>query len=164
MAQLVTITVDELDNIKGRITKAQKEIIKYATEDLREYGRTLRAKIQAEAPKKTGTLASTVRINTRKAGTKEVHLEVTMGNKSRPEVVVKTVLFGSKRHMIYPKKPGGRLRFVAKGGNVVFARRVNHPGTNPNNFLERALTLTKPERVGKRVTLRVAEKITSGRG
>ena len=162
MAQLVTITVDELDNIKGRITKAQQKIIDYATEDLRDYGRTLREKIQEEAPKKTGTLASTVRINTRKPNTKEVHLEVTIVNKSRPEVIVKTVLFGSKRHMIYPKKPGGTLRFVSKGGSVVFAKRVNHPGTNPNNFLERALTLTKPERVGKRVTLRVAEKITSG--
>ena len=163
MAQLVTITVDEIERIKGRITKAQQKIIDYATEDLREYGRTLRSKIQEEAPKKTGTLASTVRINTRKGGTKEVHLEVTMGNKSRPEVVVKTVLFGSKRHMIYPRK-AKVLRFVSSGGKVVFAKKVNHPGTKPNNFLERALALTKPDRVGKRVTLRVAEKITSGRG
>jgi hypothetical protein len=163
MAQLVTITVDELERIKGRITKAQQQIINYATEDLRDYGRVLRAKIAEEAPKKTGVLASTVRINTRQAGTKNVHLEVTMGNKSRPEVVVKSVLFGSKRHVIVPRK-AKVLRFVSSGGGVVFAKRVNHPGTRPNNFLERALAATKPDRVGKRVTLRVAEKITSGKG
>lgn len=163
MAQLVTITVDELADIKGRITKAQKGIIKIATEELRDYGRILRAKLQEEAPKREGVLASTVRMNTRQANTKSVHLEMTVGNKLRPEVVVKTILFGSKPHVILPKKYKF-LKFVAKDGNLVYAKRVNHPGTAPNNFLERSLELTKSDRVGKRVTLRVAEKITSGKG
>jgi hypothetical protein len=113
-------------------------------------------------PKRTGTLASTVRMNTRAGGTKEVHLEMTIGNKARSEVVVKSVMFGSKRHVITPKH-AKVLRFVASSGRVVFTKRVNHPGTKPNNFLERALAATKPDRVGKRVTLRVAEKITTGR-
>jgi len=163
MAQLVTITVDELERIKGRITKAQQKIIDYATEDLRDYGRVLRAKLQEEAPKREGVLASTIRMNTRQAGTKNVHLEFTVGNKARPEVVVKSVMFGSKRHIIAAKNVK-YLHFISKSGREVFAKRVNHPGTKPNNFLERALAATKPDRVGKRVTLRVAEKITSGKG
>lgn len=42
--------------------------------------------------------------------------------------------FGSRPHVILPRKPGGVLRFPSRGG-VVYARRVNHPGTKANPFL-----------------------------
>jgi hypothetical protein len=48
------------------------------------------------------------------------------------------VLRGTKPHKIYPRKPGGVLRFTV-GGQLVYARYVNHPGTKPNNFLLKAL-------------------------
>lgn len=48
------------------------------------------------------------------------------------------VLTGTKRHMIYPKRKGGVLKFEI-GGRTVFARYVDHPGTKPNNFLLKAL-------------------------
>lgn len=45
---------------------------------------------------------------------------------------------GTRPHMIFPRRPGGVLRFTV-GGRVVYARYVNHPGTKPNDFLRQAL-------------------------
>jgi hypothetical protein len=44
---------------------------------------------------------------------------------------------GTRRHRI-PARPGGVLRFVWNG-RVTYARFVNHPGTKPNPFLDRAV-------------------------
>lgn len=48
------------------------------------------------------------------------------------------VVNGTRPHKIFPKRPGGVLRFEV-GGRVVYARYVSHPGTRPNNFLLEAL-------------------------
>lgn len=48
------------------------------------------------------------------------------------------VLNGTRPHKIFPRRPGGVLRFNVDG-NVVYARYVNHPGNKPNNFLAEAL-------------------------
>lgn len=45
---------------------------------------------------------------------------------------------GTRPHQIRPRRPGGVLRFTV-GGQVVYARFVNHPGTKPNDFLRQAL-------------------------
>lgn len=45
---------------------------------------------------------------------------------------------GTRPHRIQPRRPGGVLRFTV-GGKVVYARFVNHPGTKPNDFMQRAL-------------------------
>ncbi len=47
---------------------------------------------------------------------------------------------GSKAHIIRAKKPGGFLRFMGSGGNLVFRRMVRHPGTKPTYFLRDART------------------------
>jgi hypothetical protein len=44
---------------------------------------------------------------------------------------------GTDAHSIDPK-PGGVLRFTS-GGQVVFAKHVEHPGTKKNAFVERAM-------------------------
>lgn len=48
------------------------------------------------------------------------------------------VLNGTRPHMIFPRRPGGVLRFTV-GGQVVFARYVSHPGTRAQPFLQEAL-------------------------
>lgn len=45
---------------------------------------------------------------------------------------------GTRKHVIRPRPPRKALRFTIDG-SVVFAARVNHPGTKPNRFLDRAL-------------------------
>lgn len=44
---------------------------------------------------------------------------------------------GARAHVIGPKR-GRFLRFIGRGGKVVFARAVNHPGNRPFKFLYRA--------------------------
>lgn len=45
---------------------------------------------------------------------------------------------GTRPHMIFPRRPGGVLRFTV-GGQVVYARFVSHPGTKPNHWLRDSL-------------------------
>lgn len=48
------------------------------------------------------------------------------------------VVYGTRPHVIRPRRPGGVLRFTV-GGRVVYARFANHPGTRPNRFMIEAL-------------------------
>lgn len=52
---------------------------------------------------------------------------------------VKFVLDGTRPHVIRPRRAKA-LRFEV-GGEVVFAKRVRHPGTRKNDFMGRALRL-----------------------
>jgi hypothetical protein len=92
-------------------------------------------------------------------------LELNIGNKDRPEVVVKTVLFGSKPHIIKPKRAGYPLHWMGADGKPRFAYSVRHPGTNPNNFLERAWSNTAAQRraVVERIGRLTVEKIANSR-
>lgn len=49
---------------------------------------------------------------------------------------------GTSPHVIRPRSRRV-LRFVGRGGAVVFARRVMHPGTKGSKFLTRALAAAK---------------------
>lgn len=47
---------------------------------------------------------------------------------------------GTVPHTITPRQPGGMLVFWSPtAGRVVYARAVQHPGTQPNRFLAEAL-------------------------
>ncbi|MDT0387812.1 hypothetical protein [Streptomyces dubilierae] len=48
------------------------------------------------------------------------------------------VIQGTPPHPIRPRPPKRALRFTV-GGRIVFAAAVNHPGTKPNDFLNKAL-------------------------
>lgn len=70
---------------------------------------------------------------------------IIKGSKANPVGIVMVdhpaasyVLQGTQPHPIYPRRPGGVLRFTV-GNRIVFARAVSHPGTKPNNFLLKAM-------------------------
>jgi hypothetical protein len=46
---------------------------------------------------------------------------------------------GTRFHTIRPKRSDGVLVFKI-GGVTVFAKKVNHPGNDPNPFFERVIT------------------------
>ena len=48
---------------------------------------------------------------------------------------------GTKPHVIRPKTEGGVLAFMI-GGRTVFAKKVNHPGTKANPFLQKGVDKT----------------------
>jgi hypothetical protein len=82
----------------------------------------------------TGEMASTIR-SRMVISSKTPEGRVTVGTKQ-----AKFVIHGTAPHPIYPKKPGGYLRFFwHKMGKTVMLRHVNHPGTAANNFMMRGL-------------------------
>lgn len=62
------------------------------------------------------------------------------GRKGKPRSYVMYEHDGTPPHVIRPRKPNGALRFESRG-KIVFARKVNHPGTTGTRFLTRALPL-----------------------
>lgn len=67
------------------------------------------------------------------------------------------VIDGTAAHMIYPVN--SRVLAFQVGGEFVFARAVNHPGTQPNPFPQRALDATAAERAA--IVHRAAGRIVS---
>jgi hypothetical protein len=137
MANLVTISSKDLQNLKGRLTKAQRAVIDIAEKEMENYGEELKKALEKEVPVRTGELKRSIDYEVQNKGTKNVELTVSIGNAKRPDVIVKSLLFGSMPHIIRPRK-AKVLRFRGRGGGVVFARKVNHPGTTRDNFLYRA--------------------------
>jgi len=142
---LITIDPGRLSEIRGRLSKAKQAEIDAAEQELDEYGSILVIAIQREAPRDEGLTAQSVKYKITGRGTKDMELVVQIGSAERPEVVIKTILFGSRRHVIEPKKRGGWLHWVG-GGEDHFAKRVNHPGTKPNDFMQRAWDATATQR------------------
>lgn len=158
--QIITITSADLADLRGRLAKLGDEAPKIVTQEMDKYGRLLVQAAKEEAPSRTGALRDSIGYELTGENTSEVQLHILMGNQRRPEVVVKTLLFGSLPHVIKPKRPGGVLRFEM-GGKTVFAKRVNHPGTKRDPFLNRALQKTDSARrsmIGKIGAL-IVEKI-----
>lgn len=144
---LITVSTSELDAAVKKLRKARQGVIlKMAEKELDKYGRILRDQVRNEAPVKTGALRSSIKYTVKNRGTTGMELMINAGNKQRPEVVVKTVLFGSRAHIIRPKRPDGVLRFADRSGKIQFRKWVRHPGTKPNNFLERAWSFTSNAR------------------
>lgn len=87
----------------------------------------------------TGTLSSTIRTQIDFAG----RLPAVRVIAGRPGLTdyLGFHMDGTKPHPIEAKanRKNPHLRYIARGGNVVFRRRVMHPGTAANPFLERAL-------------------------
>jgi hypothetical protein len=126
--------------------------------------------IRKEAPKRTGLLAASVRKGVPTFGRTRntIVVQIDIGGRSTPYLGY--ILNGTEPHIIRPKgshtrtvtksrvSRGGRqaiavvhvksrlrvkthaLRFMA-GGGVVFASVVHHPGTSPNDFINRGLAL-----------------------
>lgn len=146
MTKIVEIKVDALSDMRGRMTKSRQIVIKQITKEMQSYGRVLVAKMKEEAPVREGVLQKSIRFQVKQRNTRGAELVVTAGNKQRPSVVVKTILYGSKPHPIVAKKAPYLHFFWEKKGRWVKTKSVNHPGTNPNNFMERALEMTKRDR------------------
>lgn len=89
-----------------------------------------------EAPRSTGLLASTFRIQVRTPGA-PYGVWVIAGVEDGRTHYLGYILEGTPPHVIRPRTKKA-LRFVA-GGAVRFATKVNHPGTAPNNFILRSL-------------------------
>lgn len=84
-------------------------------------------RMRLEAPVDTGLLVQSITIQS-SGGTRIIGPNVPYAD---------FVELGTKPHLIRAK-PGGVLAFEI-GGQKIFAKYVNHPGTKPNPFVKRAL-------------------------
>ena len=88
------------------------------------------AEMESRVPVKTGKLRDSLRI--------EVDPDrVTIGPNQNIADYGGYVEFGTKPHVIRPKKPGGVLVFKMNG-MTVYAKKVHHPGTKAQPFVRPA--------------------------
>lgn len=91
-------------------------------------------RVEAEAVRRApGSMGATVRAQIRSGAGGDF---VGVIKVSHPAALY--VINGTRPHMIYPRRPGGTLRFTV-GGRVVYAKYAAHPGTKANDFLRQAL-------------------------
>ena len=127
-------------DIRGRFAKATRDLEESKRTMMRGLGRRYVVLARDEAPEKTGAFKKGIRFRTFMRGDR-VGFTV-----STPQPLGKWIIEGTKPHEITPKGPGYPLRFFwEKLGKVVYTYHVNHPGTKPNPFTQRALDRWIPE-------------------
>lgn len=112
------------------------------TKELRTYLKTLATKCREMCPTDEGVTRASIRPEVIAPDTSNVRGVLYVGNKSRPEVVIRSVLYG--RRGFGPKTPGGVLAFETKDGGTVFTTHV--AATEPDNWFARAWKETEPAR------------------
>lgn len=99
----------------------------------RDMERRLR-RVEAEAIRRApGSMGSTIRAQIRSGPSGNFQGVISVNHQAAIFVTG-----GTRPHMIFPRRPGGVLRFTV-GGQVVYARFVRHPGNKPNDFLIKSL-------------------------
>jgi hypothetical protein len=89
--------------------------------------------MRAYVPVRTGYLLSTIRKQR-----SYVRGSVTVLVGSKKIDYTQYVNYGTRAHEIAARNKK-YLRFVTSSGQIVFAKRVQHPGTQPTYFIDRAM-------------------------
>lgn len=111
---------------------------------LRKLYHILEPILKTETPVKTGRLRASTRGQILYNGTNQV-LSVRQGAKTKEGAFYgRFVREGTAAHVITPRHKGGVLAFQYKG-ELVFAKRVQHPGTKPNPYHMRTLDKARPQ-------------------
>jgi hypothetical protein len=157
MAEVSLTVQPSFRDIQGRFTKANDDLLKDKRDEMRSLGQRWVKFMREEAPKNTGKFAEGIRFTTRQQG------ETITLNGTMPQPLGTFITEGTKPHPIFPKRAGGFLRFNwPKAGGIVFFRSVNHPGTKPNKFSDRAFRKWEPStRVAlNRITVNWVNKVS----
>ena len=117
-----------------RLDRAQlnRQMTNASRSELREASRQVVNRAKVLAPVRTGRLRSSIRAEPPRIFS--LRGSVTVGSDLEYAAMVND---GTRPHVIRPRTKQ-LLRFQV-GGRTVFAKVVNHPGTRPNPFLDRAL-------------------------
>ena len=130
--------------------KISRNILRSA---LRQGGKVIAEQAKTLSPKRTGKLRDSIRVKTRITAGQPVATISAGGNKRGDAFYAQIVEFGSKAHLIKPKK--GKALAFAGGAHGV----VHHPGAHAKPFMRPALdsaaqaaVLAFGEQIRKRLT------------
>ena len=118
-------------DLAGRFATANKNLLEDRRSILQAEGRRFQSIARAEAPKKTGDFARGIKWRS------FIRANAVGFTISTPKPLGDWIARGTPPHVIVPRGPGYPLRFVI-GGRTIYTYRVNHPGTKPNPFMQRA--------------------------
>ena len=143
---------------QGRITRRTEVLEQERRAMMRRAGRTMTGALKDEAPKREGLFAAGIYYRTYDRGhTSEVRFYV----RGEHAFLLPMIVGGTKPHVIRPRGDYPLRFYWEKGpsgpGEYRFMH-VNHPGTQPNAFPERAYQRVGPDiiRDGQRVAVKVA--------
>ena len=142
MANPVSITVKPpFRAVSGKFVRANKELKKERRVALQSIGRRYIPIAQQEAPVKSGKFRKSLRFRTAMQGDNVVLTTSSL------QPLGKWIIEGTKRHRIVAKRAKVLAFFWLKGPSgpgMYFYRSVNHPGTKPNPYHERAWRRVRP--------------------
>lgn len=124
----MTVRVTGVNQLQSRL-----RAIRPTVELHREIALAVLGEQKREAPVRTGNLRRSIRLGTISA---RVAQTVASANYAAH------VEYGTGPHEIRPRRRRA-LRWRAADGGVVFATKVNHPGTRANPFMARGAELAK---------------------
>ena len=123
-------------SLSGRFVKASEEVFASHQEAIQELGETFIRIAREEAPAKSGKFRRSIRAsysNDQKTMSFRTHHAEPLGS---------WIIRGTRSHVIRPVRRKA-LRFYWEKGQfgpgIYFFMKVNHPGTQPNRYLDRAL-------------------------
>lgn len=102
--------------------------------DLLRRGQRVESEAKRLCPVDTGRLRSSITTELLRTG--GGRLTVRIGTNVK---YARAIHDGTRPHTIRPRRAGGVLRFPGRGGQIVYARSVQHPGTRARPFLRDAL-------------------------
>jgi hypothetical protein len=132
-------------DVKGRFARASDELRRAKRDEMRALGRTTVDTLQYYAPKDSGKFAEGIKYRTDESGNRTT-LTLYVGGEHA--FLLDIITGGSRDHPIYPRG-NYPLRFFwprgPEGPKVYYYMSVQHPGTIPNPFVERAMDALSPQ-------------------
>lgn len=138
---MISVEVTGIDKLDLKLKKVNQNLANFPSrfnQLANDFAKALETPIVKEAPVKSGKFASGLTVVARGGG-KEYGLFLV----SKSDLL-QIILKGTKPHVIMPKNKNGVLVFKGKSG-MVFTKRVNHPGTKPNDFKTRGAAKARPQ-------------------
>ena len=130
------------DRVERNYSKSKIIVFGALNRSLRRIGTVLVPALKRNTPVRSGKLRNSTRFQIK--GTRDDQaLDVRQGARTEKGVIYRPFVTGGTRpHEIRPVTAKA-LRFNV-GGRVVFAKKVNHPGTKPNPFHVKTLNEELP--------------------
>ncbi len=157
MPDLVTVETVGLRDLAGRFARAQSDWNRVAESEMHMFGRRVLDVARAEAPGRR--LPNKLAVEVARTGT-DTGLEVKITAEGVDPKILGYIIHGTRPHPISAHLPPWALRFYWKRvRHMVFFRRVNHPGTQPNPFPERALKRVREQGYIRDLARRVGQQM-----